>query len=70
MQRADQASEALFQRNHSRRHLILEKGIAAVRINRLDPRRDYGIAGHRKGQAVDDHATQLLTLHIHALPEG
>ena len=34
MERADQAPEALFQRDHRRRHLVLEEGIAAVGVDR------------------------------------
>src|SRR6266478_1089845 len=69
MQRPDQASETLFQGNHSRGHLVLKKGIAAVGIDGLHSRRDYGVAGHGEWQAVDDHATELLALHVYALPE-
>src|ERR1700730_16945509 len=69
MERADQPPEALFQRDDRRRHLVLEESIAAIRVDGFDPRRYHRIAGDGERQAVDDHATQLLALHVHALPE-
>src|SRR5580704_4829647 len=69
VQRPDQPSETLFQYDHRSRHLILKKSIPAIGIDRLHPRRHHRIAGHSKWQAVNDHATQLLALHVHTLPE-
>src|SRR5260370_43231 len=34
-----------------------------------DSRLDGGIAGHRERKLVNNHAAQLLALHVHALPE-
>ena len=69
MQGPDQSPKPLFQGNDRARHLVFEEGVAAARIDGLDPSRDYRIAGHGKGQAIDNHAAQLLALHVHALPE-
>src|SRR5258708_2045061 len=69
VQRSDQPSEALFQGDNRRRHLILKKCVATVGVNRLHPRCHHRIARHRKRQPVDDHTTELLTLHVHTLPE-
>jgi hypothetical protein len=60
----------LFQSDHRGGHLILKKRVAAIGVNRFHPRGHDRIAGDRKRQAIDDHATQLLALHVHALPEG
>ncbi len=56
MQRADEASKALFQGNHRRRNLILEKCITPVGVNRLHSRGHNRIAGHRERQAIDNYA--------------
>ena len=47
----------------------MEKGIASLFIDGADPGCDYWIAGDGEGQAINNHATKLLTLHVHALPE-
>src|SRR5947209_1258040 len=69
VQRADQPAKALLQRDHRRRDLILVERIAAVLINGLDACRYYGIVRDREREPVDDHAAQLLALHIYSLPE-
>src|SRR5579863_8644361 len=69
MKRANEASEALFQGYNGGWDLILEEGVAAAGIDCLDSRRDHWITGHCEGQAVDNHATQLLPLNVHTLPE-
>ena len=69
MQRANQASKALFQRDHRGRNLILKKRIAPVGVDSFNSRGYHRVAGHCKRQAIDDHAAQLFALHIHPLPE-
>src|SRR5271165_402593 len=69
LQRTNQPAEPLLERNHRARHLILEERIAAVLVDGLDARRHHWIIRHRKRQPVDDHAAQLLSLHVHPLPE-
>ena len=69
VKRTDQASEALFQRDHGGGDLILKECIAAVRINCFHARRDYRIAGHGEGKPVDNDATELFALNVHSLPK-
>jgi hypothetical protein len=69
VQRSDQPSKSLLQRDDRRRNLILKERIPTLGINRFHPRRNYGITRRRKRQPVDDHATELLSLHVHSLPK-
>src|SRR5208283_2915085 len=69
VQRANQASKALFQRDDRAGHLVIAEGIAAGAIDRLHARRHNRVARHRERQPVDNHTTQLLALHVHTLPE-
>src|ERR1700732_5248640 len=46
MQRPDTPPEALFQGDHRRRHLVLEKRIATIGVNRLHPRRHNRVTRH------------------------
>src|SRR5262249_40380222 len=66
---ADQPAKTLFQGDHRRRYLVFKKRIASALLNRANTRCNHGIIGHRKGQPIDDHAAQLLALHVHTLPE-
>ena len=49
--------------------MIIVKRVAALGVDGADARRHHRVVGHRKGQPVNDHATELLALHIHSLPE-
>src|SRR5208283_4239740 len=69
-ERANQPAKPLLQRDHGTRDLVLEEGIAAIFVYRLDSRGHHGIVRHGKRQLVDDDATQLLALHVNSLPEG
>src|SRR5215470_8385620 len=66
---ADQPAKTLFQGDHRRRYLVFEKRVAPAFLNRLNARCNHGIIGHSEGQAVDNHAAQLLALHVYTLPE-
>src|SRR6266496_670623 len=66
VQRTNQPAEALFQRDHRRRDLIIEKRIAAALINSFDTRCDNWIRGNRKRKPVDNHTAELLTLYIYS----
>src|SRR5262249_45227419 len=70
VERADQAAKALFQSNDGGGDLVVEEGVAAVFVDGFDAGSDYRITRHGEGQAVDDHAAELLALHVNALPEG
>ena len=70
MQRADEPTKSLLQRDYSRRDLILGERIASVRFDRLHTCRHHGIAGNSKGKFVDYDTAQLFSLHIDPLPKG
>ena len=70
MQRADQASKALLERDGGLGHLVIEERVAARLLQGLDASPDHRVARHRKGQLINDNAAQLLALHIDPLPEG
>ena len=67
---ADQAAEALPQRQNRQRHLVLVERLAAAGADGLDARGHHRIAGRRKRQLVDDHAAQRFADDVHALPEA
>src|SRR5581483_4546349 len=69
MQRAYKASEALFQRDDRRRHLVLEECVPAARIDCFYSRRHYGIRRDCERQAVNNDAAELLALDVYSLPE-
>lgn len=69
VERADQASKALFKRDYRGRNLIVIEGVSAFVIDGIHARFDDWVAWDREWQAVDDYAAQLLALHVHALPE-
>jgi hypothetical protein len=69
MQRANEAAEALLQRDNGSRHLILKEGVASLGVNGFHTCGDDGIAWYRERQAIDDDATELLSLNVHPLPE-
>ena len=69
VERADQASESLFQGDDSCGDLILKECVAAVGVDCFHASGDDRIAGNREGQAVDDDATQLLALYVDSLPQ-
>ena len=48
----------------------MKEGVAALGINRTHPGRYDRVAGNGERQAVDDHATELLALHVYPLPKG
>ena len=50
---ADQATDALLQRDHGLRHLLVEERIAALRLDRGESRLQQRIVRHRKRQLVD-----------------
>ena len=54
--RADQASEALLQRQHGLRHLVFRECVASILFQRPDARRHDRVARHRERQFIDDHA--------------
>src|SRR5260370_19610786 len=69
LQRTDQASKALLQRDHGRRHLVIEESVSSFGVNGANTRGHYRVIGDGKGQPVNNHAAQLLTLHIYPLPK-
>src|SRR5207244_1684674 len=66
---ADQASEALLERDGGLRNLVIVKRIAARLAHAADAGLDHGVAGNRERQAVDDDAAQLVARHVDTLPE-
>jgi len=70
LERADEAAEALFQRDDRAGHLVVEEGVASGGGHRVHACLDDGVGGNGEGQLVDDDATELLALHVHALPEA
>src|SRR6202453_357338 len=65
---ADQPAEALLEREGGLWDLIVVKRIAALFADALNARFYHRVAGDGKGQLIDDHAAQLIALHVHALP--
>ncbi len=70
VKRTDEASEALLQGDDCGGHLILKERIATLAIDCFHTRSHDRIARNCERQPVDDHATELLTLHVYTLPEG
>src|SRR5215471_18421564 len=56
MQRSDQPSKALLQRDHRRGHLVLEESIPTRFIYGPHPGRDNRISGDREWQTIDNYA--------------
>ncbi len=55
---ADEAAEALLQRDDGGGHLVVEEGLAAGGLDGLHAGLDDGVGGHGEGQAVDDDAAE------------
>src|SRR5437588_12123705 len=70
VQRTNQAPEALYQSNNRSRNLILVEVVAPGLIHGTNTCSDDRGGRHTESQAMNDHATQLLALHVHALPEA
>src|SRR5271154_1911781 len=66
---ANQASKSLFEGQGSLRNLVVVERIAPILANRVHARRHHRVSGNRERQAINDDATQLLTLHVDPLPE-
>src|ERR1700677_4452751 len=66
---ADQAAEALLERERGLRNLVVVKRIAAFLPDAFDARFHHRIARNGERKLVDDDAAQLIALHVHALPE-
>src|SRR5690606_35947623 len=67
---ADQASDALLQRQDGLGELRVGERIAAGAADRIDASLDEGVARHRERQLVDDDETQRRPLDVDALPEA
>src|SRR5215472_3364568 len=65
----DQPAKTLFQGDHRRRHLVFKKRVASAFLDRANAGCNHRIVGHSEGQAIDDHAAQLLALNVYTLPE-
>src|SRR5690606_14863235 len=67
---ADQAADALLERDHRLRQLFVAERVAAGAADRLQPRLEHRVVGRGERQLVDHHHAQRLTGHVHALAEA
>jgi hypothetical protein len=67
--RTYEPSKSLLERNGRFRQLIVEESATLASLDRFHASLKDWITWHREWQAVDDDATQLLTLYINPLPE-
>ena len=70
LERADEAAEALFERDDGVGDLVVEEGLAAEGFDGVHAGLDDGVGGDGEGEAVDDDAGELLALDVDSLPEG
>ena len=68
--RADQAAEALLERQRRARQLVALERIAVVVADAIDARRGQRIVGDRERDAVHDDQRQRLARDVDALPEA
>src|SRR5207253_11009803 len=66
---ANQTPKSLLQTDNRLRHAVFVKARAALLFDMTLARGDDRIAGDCERKLVDDHAGQLLTAHIDALPK-
>src|SRR5579863_3260425 len=66
---ADQAAEALLEREDGFGDLVFGEGVAAIVLEGADARGDDRIAGNGERQFINDDAGKLRAGNVHALPE-
>ena len=67
---ADQAADALLERQRRLGQLVLAEGVAAGRFQVLDARARQRVVRRGERQLFDDHQAQRIALDVHALPEA
>ena len=67
--RPDEPAKPLFEGKSGLGNLIVEESAASAILDCFHARLENGVARHREGKPVDNHATQLLALNVDTLPE-